>query len=214
MRQHVNPLSSFFQSIKDIPEPETLFENGGLPIHLDIGCARGKFLLAMASSNKQSNFLGIEIRESLVDAAEKERIELGLNNLKFLFCNANVSLNDWFKNIKGYPVTTVSIQFPDPWFKNRHKKRKVLNDSLVALLARNLDKGSTLFLQTDVLCLMEDMINTVDNSMCFDSNKVQLNLLENPFNFPTEREKYAIKKGILIFRKIYTRNQRNAVSNN
>ena len=74
MRQHVNPLSRFFQIEKELPAPNELFENIDLPIHLDIGCARGKFLLQMASTHKDWNFLGMEIREPLVIAAEKERI--------------------------------------------------------------------------------------------------------------------------------------------
>ncbi len=206
MRQHVNPLSSFFQTANEIPQPESLFSTNGLPIHLDIGCARGKFLIGMASSNKRSNFLGLDIREPLVNSAEKERVELGLDNLKFVFCNANISLNEWFKNLKGHPVNTVSLQFPDPWFKNRHNKRKVLNDCLISLLARNLKKGSQIFLQTDVLSVMEDMINIIDNSKCFHSKNIELNALKNPFDICTEREKYAIQKGLAVYRKIYTRN--------
>ena len=84
MRQHVNPLSHFFQLEKDLPEITELFNNIDLPIHLDIGCGRGHFLLEMAASNSQWNFLGLEIRESLVVGAEKDRVELGLNNLSCL----------------------------------------------------------------------------------------------------------------------------------
>ena len=48
MRQHVNPLSRFFQIKKDLPSPNELFANIDLPIHLDIGSARGGFLLKLA----------------------------------------------------------------------------------------------------------------------------------------------------------------------
>ncbi len=140
MRQHVNPLSRFFQIKKELPAPNELFENIDLPIHLDIGCARGKFLMEMASSNRNWNYLGFEIRESLVLSAEKERIDLGINNLRYLFCNVNVSLGGWLSSLKNNQVKVVSIQFPDPWFKLRHKKRRVINESLVYLLAKNFNE--------------------------------------------------------------------------
>ena len=78
----------------------------------------------MAMSQSQRNYLGVEIRKSLVVAAEKERQELGLTNLRFLFCNANVSLNNWLSNLSIDLLESVSIQFPDPWFKRRHQKRR------------------------------------------------------------------------------------------
>jgi len=206
VRQHVNPLSRFFQIEKELPAPNELFENIDLPIHLDIGCARGKFLMEMASSNRNWNYLGFEIRESLVLSAEKERIDLGINNLRYLFCNANVSLPGWLSSLKTNQVKIVSIQFPDPWFKLRHKKRRVINDSLIDLLARNLDEGSKIFIQTDVVDVMKEMSNIIDLSQYFEEFKSQLPLKVNPFNIATEREKYAIINKLKIYRKIYLRN--------
>ena len=206
MRQHVNPLSRFFQIEKELPAPIDLFENVDLPIHLDIGCARGKFLLEMASSYKNWNYLGVEIRESLVLSAEKERIDLGVNNLRYLFCNVNVSLDGWLSSLDNNQVKIVSIQFPDPWFKLRHKKRRVINDSLIDLLARNLDEGSKIFIQTDVVDVMKEMSNIIDLSQYFEEFKSQLPLKVNPFNIATEREKYAIINKLKIYRKIYLRN--------
>ena len=48
VRQHVNPLSRFFQQARPLPPADALFSQPELPLHLDIGCARGRFLLAMA----------------------------------------------------------------------------------------------------------------------------------------------------------------------
>ena len=69
MRQHVNPLSSFFQQPRPLPAPAELFPRPGQPLHLDIGCARGRFLLALAEQEPDSNHLGVEIRLALVEAA-------------------------------------------------------------------------------------------------------------------------------------------------
>ena len=89
MRQHVNPLSRFFRLPLEIPAIDELFENPDLPIHLDIGAARGKFLLEMAQLDSEQNYLGLEIRKPLVLKADAERQQLGLTNLRFVFCNVN-----------------------------------------------------------------------------------------------------------------------------
>ena len=66
MRQHVNPLSSFFQKPIELPSSDSLFLNNELPIHLDIGCARGQFLIDMALLNPKWNYVGVEIRSPLI----------------------------------------------------------------------------------------------------------------------------------------------------
>ena len=111
MRQHVNPLSRFFQLPLELPKIDQLFENSDLPIHLDIGSARGKFLLSMATEHPEYNFLGVEIRKTLVFAAERERELLKQKNLRFLFCNANVSLENWLSKLPIGLLKIVSIQF-------------------------------------------------------------------------------------------------------
>jgi len=65
MRQHVNPLSRFFQLPRELPAPEVLFGDPSLPIHLDIGSARGRFLLDLAAVQPHWNHLGVEIRLAL-----------------------------------------------------------------------------------------------------------------------------------------------------
>lgn len=95
MRQHVNPLSRFFQLPLELPAPHELFEHPNLPIHLDIGCARGFFLLELAAMQPERNHLGVEIRRPLVQAAQHDRDRQEQHNLHFLFCNANISLEAW-----------------------------------------------------------------------------------------------------------------------
>ena len=59
VRQHVNPLSRFFQLPLELPPPAELFSTPALPLHLDIGCARGGFLLALAQQQPGVNHLGV-----------------------------------------------------------------------------------------------------------------------------------------------------------
>ncbi len=208
LRQHVNPLSRFFQLPVDLPSPNDLFADPTKPIHLDIGSARGDFLIGMAEVYDDWNFLGVEIREKLVRSANVEVQSKGLKNIKFSFCNANISLERWLNHLPENLIQRVSIQFPDPWFKRRHYKRRVLQPSLLISLSRYLSYGSEFFIQSDVLEMIDSMNSLIMASSCFDI-KTHINdfsINHNPFPVQTNREKYAINKGFTIYRAFYIRN--------
>ncbi|MFL2496499.1 MAG: tRNA (guanosine(46)-N7)-methyltransferase TrmB, partial [Parasynechococcus sp.] len=95
MRQHVNPLSRFFQLPLQLPSPAELFVHPDQPIHLDIGCARGRCILGLAELNPAWNHLGVEIRRPLVTSADRDAVASGNGNVRVLFCNANISLESW-----------------------------------------------------------------------------------------------------------------------
>ena len=140
MRQHVNPLSKNFDKIESIPSLIEIFDDSKLKLHLDIGCAAGDFLFDLASVNNNWNYLGIEIRERLGKNAKLNVGEKKVKNLYFVFGNAKNILNDSqnkfiFKNVKS-----ISFNFPDPWFKKRHYKRRVIQPEFIKILSGSLQK--------------------------------------------------------------------------
>ena len=207
MRQHVNPLSRFFQLPLDLPAPQELFEHPHLPIHLDIGCARGFFLLELAAMQAERNHLGVEIRRPLVLAAQRDRDRQQQHNLHFLFCNANISLEAWMAALPPDQLQLVSIQFPDPWFKQRHRKRRVLQPALLLAIASALHPGRQLFLQSDVLAVIEPMVALVELSNCFvrpiDDQRPWRP--SNPLPVATERERYVEEQGQPTYRVLFER---------
>jgi tRNA (guanine-N7-)-methyltransferase len=209
VRQHVNPLSRFYQQPLALPPPAELFPRPALPIHLDIGCARGRFLLALASLEPQRNYLGLEIRRPLVDAAEAERRLLGLDHVRFLFCNANVSLEPWLAALPPGQLERVSIQFPDPWFKSRHHKRRVLQPALLRAIATGLAPGRQLFIQSDVLAVISPMVELIEASGCFSRPAQDSRPWRdgNPLPVPTERERHVQAQGLPVYRVLYERNR-------
>ncbi len=209
MRQHVNPLSRFFQAPRELPNIQDLFDRPDLPLHLDIGSARGKFLISMAQLNPNFNYIGVEIRDKLVKSANKERDLLNINNLHFLFCNVNVSLDSRLAFLPKDILQIVSIQFPDPWFKRRHWKRRVLQPSLLLELADLMIPGSKLFLQSDLFEVIQPMTFLINESDCFDRRIIndQYWLEENPLPIRSEREIYTLDKGFPVFRALYCRNK-------
>jgi len=208
VRQHVNPLSSVHQLPRPLPAPEALFAHPERPLHLDIGSARGSFLLAMARAEPECNLLGVEIRRPLVEAAEAERLAAGLTNLRYLFCNANVSLPDWLAALPEGLLALVTIQFPDPWFKKKHHKRRVLQPALLRALAAALAPGRQLFLQSDVPGVIEPMVALVEASGCFErpAGDARPWRQDNPLPVPTERESHVLKQGLPVYPVLYRRN--------
>ena len=208
MRQHVNPLSQFFQLPLSLPSKNVLFEKSHYPIHLDIGSAKGEFLIELASTYPDWNFVGLEIREPLVAFCEKKRKQLNLNNLKFLFCNVNVSLDEWLSDFDDGQLKRVSIQFPDPWFKRKHYKRRVLKTNLLNSIAKSMNKDGEIFIQSDILKLFNSMTNKMDESKYFNRKDLgdMILLDKNPYNVKTDRELYSLKKNLPIYREMYIRN--------
>ncbi len=208
MRQHVNPLSQFFQLPLSLPSKSDLFKNSHFPIHLDIGSAKGEFLIALALKYSSWNFVGLDIREPLVISSERKRKKLELENLKFLYCNVNISLDEWLSDLDYDQLKRVSIQFPDPWFKRKHIKRRVLKKSLINSIARYMSKEGELFIQSDIFNLIQSMTNVIDNSTFFERKEEQgLKWLDkNPYEACTDRELFVLKQNLPIYRAMYVRN--------
>ena len=102
VRQHVNPLSAVLLSQATPPEWSSVFRDPSLPLHLDIGCAHGKFAAALAKRHHGSaNVLGLEIREACVTLAEREGLLATADNLHLMFCNATTSLVPLLRHYPG-----------------------------------------------------------------------------------------------------------------
>ena len=206
MRQHVNPLSRNFKEIERIPSLIEMFGNSKLPLHLDIGCAAGEFLFELALVNASWNYLGIEIREKLVKNAKLKVREREIKNLYFLFGNAHNILNDVQSKLIIKNVKSISFNFPDPWFKKRHYKRRVIQPEFINILSNSLQKGSLIFIKTDVKDLFNYMDYTISSNFNFKTiDKRDFNYTEsfNPNKVKTNREKYVLEKQLDIFERIY-----------
>ena len=206
MRQHVNPLSSNFNQIERIPSLSEMFGDSKSNLHLDIGCAAGEFLFDLALVNTSWNYLGIEIREKLVKNAKLKVLEREIKNLYFIFGNANNILNDVQSKFIIKNLKSISFNFPDPWFKKRHFKRRVIQPEFINLLSIYLQKGSLIFIKTDVRELFDYMDCTISSNFNFkkiDQKSFNFSESFNPNKFKTSREKYVIVNQLEIFERIY-----------
>ncbi len=201
VHQHVNPLSPYYVFTPNPLALGDIFADASLPLHLDIGCARGRFILKMAELDKGRNFLGVEIREPLVTEANRIAHEANLTNLHYEFCNAMNEFDRLLENVPKGILQTVTIQFPDPWFKKKHAKRRMVNRELVETIVNNLAENGKIFVQTDIEFLADEMFELFRSKENFE----QILTEENPFPVKTERENAVEEKGLPVYRTIFKR---------
>ena len=206
MRQHVNPLSKNFDEIEKIPSLIEMFDDSKLNLHLDIGCAAGEYLFDLALENTNWNYLGIEIRERLVNTAKLKVRDKEIKNLYFVFGNANNILNNCDSKFLIKNLKSISFNFPDPWFKKRHHKRRVIQPEFINFLSNLMQKGSIIYIKTDVQGLFEYMDCTISSDLNFERiEKKDFNYSKsfNPNKVQTNREKYVVVNELDIFDSIY-----------
>ena len=127
-RQHVNPLSRRFEEPIHVPNWSQVLPNTTLPVHIDIGCARGKYLMELAQVKPEMNFIGIEIRQPVVQEAMENAAKSGLRNICFLHANMNFQMKRIMPSLlAAHKVGSISIFHPDPWMKKRHVKRRLVD---------------------------------------------------------------------------------------
>ncbi|MEW5861308.1 MAG: tRNA (guanosine(46)-N7)-methyltransferase TrmB [Cyanobacteriota bacterium] len=205
VRQHVNPLSSKYQTPVNPPDWQKIYADPTKPLHLDIGCAKGRFLLKMATVEPNWNYLGLEIRETLVEEANEWKQQAQLENLHYLFCNANNSLNPILSSLPVGTLQRVTIQFPDPWFKNRHAKRRVVQPEMLEVLAKYLVSGGVVFVQSDVEAIAVEMRDRFSSSPAFQRQGGDDWLDTNPLPVPTEREITTLSRDEPVYRALFIR---------
>jgi tRNA (guanine-N7-)-methyltransferase len=202
VHQHVNPLAPFYRQAPKAVDIESIFAEPDRPLLLDIGSARGRFLLRMAEAEPRWNYLGVEIRQPLVDEANRIGSGEGLTNLHYAFCNAMLWLDRLIDDVPAGILQAVTIQFPDPWFKKKHAKRRMVNAELVQTVVDKLAIEGRVFVQTDIEFLAEEMLELFGA----DKRLKKAAISENPFPVKTEREKAAEEKGLPVYRTMFITN--------
>jgi tRNA (guanine-N7-)-methyltransferase len=204
-RQHVNPLGLSFDTFRG--EAPRLIP--GRPIEVEIGCAEAQFLFERAAIDPDRVYLGFEVRDHLVDEVNEQAAELGVP-VQAIFANANKHLRSL---LPAASVARLFLNFPDPWFKNRHRKRRMIDAELVDAIAQVAEPGADILVQSDVwhvaleaMDLFErrdDVFENMAGSWSFWRQG-------NPFGARSWREAHCIADGLPIWRIRYKRSSSSA----
>ncbi|KAF2078175.1 hypothetical protein CYY_000559 [Polysphondylium violaceum] len=166
IRPHVNPFSPVLQMKVHIPDWKYKYQDLSLPFHIDLGCGRGEMLIDRSFSLQDRNYLGVDIRAAFVEVAQadldqrrektfdSEKIK---KNIDFLTSHVNVNFSHLAQSLPPNSIKEISILFPDPWWKKRHVKRRMLNSQLIQDIINSTPIGCKIYLMTDVASLLVDM---------------------------------------------------------
>lgn len=97
-----------------------LFPNKN-PLHIEIGCGKGQFMITLAKRNPDINYVAIEKYDSVLLRTLEKANEVELSNLKLTIMDAE-HISEYFD--KG-EVSRIYLNFSDPWPKNAHAKRRL-----------------------------------------------------------------------------------------
>lgn len=124
---------------------KSIFHRDGA-VAMEIGPGLGEFLTTIAARQPERNFFAVEHSKSRVEHIEGELRRRRLDNARVLHADATFVL----QLLPEACVDLIYIQFPDPWWKRRHHRRRLITPDFVAALRRSLRPGATIELITDV----------------------------------------------------------------
>ena len=157
VRHHVNPLADMTEHHFDG------FEND-CPIIMDIGADRGEFTMQLLEKfGETRNFIVCEIRKLLAEKLRK-KFEKYQNVVVF---DGDVTRN--FEKIirssidKNVTIEEIYINFPDPWFKDRHKKRRVITEKFLCSINEWVPSHVTWIFQTDQKQLFDETMEMLQS---------------------------------------------------
>ncbi|MFA5986606.1 MAG: rRNA adenine N-6-methyltransferase family protein [Parcubacteria group bacterium] len=193
VRHHVNPLA-------DMTEHSFAGFDNDRPIIMDIGADRGEFTQKLIEKfGDTKNFIVCEIRKPLAERLRKKFSD-----------HENVAVFDgdivrnFLKIIKpsvdrGVIVEEVYVNFPDPWFKDRHKKRRVITEKFVLKVQEWMPAGTKWIFQTDQKQLFEETVE-----MLRGIEGVTIEFFNNtPHDVTTKWEEAKIAQNSVIYRMMF-----------
>jgi tRNA (guanine-N7-)-methyltransferase len=197
-RQHVNPNQAHFAQFRgDRPVLD------GRAIELEIGCADAQFLFERAARDPSRMYIGLEIREDLVRLVNR-RARVQAQPVQAVLCQAQLHMSELFP---PGSVERVYINFPDPWFKRRHRARRMVDDALAATIAGVARPGAEVFVQSDVWDVALEAMAAFERDDRFDNLAGEWTFWRdgNPYGVRSWREQNAEETGLVIWRLRYLR---------
>ena len=173
------------------------FENPELPLSLELGCGKGRFISALAKTRPSYNYLGIDMEtHALIYAKQKLETE-HLGNARLLWHDISKSA-DFFADGEA---SEIFINFPNPWPKKRQQKRRLTHPRQLIQYRKYLKMGGEIWFKTDDQDLYEASLiyfPLMGFEILDSTENLQSDINSDPRNIMTEYEERWRKAGIKI----------------
>jgi tRNA (guanine-N7-)-methyltransferase len=124
---------------------EVLFGEA-MPLEVELGTGKGRFLAERAAAAPTTGFLGVERCRKYLTMTATRLARFALPNVRVVRTTAEDLL---FRCLADASVAAIHVYFPDPWPKKRHLKRRLLGPANVGRAAEVLRPGGMLLVKTD-----------------------------------------------------------------
>lgn len=167
------------------------------PIHIEIGCGKGSFVVGMAKMYPDVNFIAIEKVEDVIVMAMEKAVAEGVNNVRFMDVDAE-HIEEYFE--KG-EIKRIYLNFSDPWKKSKQAKRRLTHKNFLDRYKNVLNNGDYIWFKTDNQKLFEFSLNSFTEEN-FKLSNITLDLHDSGFegNVVTEYEQRFVELGQPIYR--------------
>jgi len=142
-------LSFHYRELEAIPKPWQSDQIFGrvAPLEVEVGSGKGLFLRQVSVAHPERDFIGLEVSQKYARFSAAGLAKLGVRNAIVIHGDALRFFAEWLPDCS---VEAVHVYFPDPWWKKRHKKRRVMKESFLRDVERVLTPGGRLHFWTDV----------------------------------------------------------------
>jgi tRNA (guanine-N7-)-methyltransferase len=173
----------------------------GAWVELEIGPGRGWFLVERVEVEPRVAMVGLEIRRKWATIVDGRLAARGLRSRARVFAEDAGSALPRLEPDSS--IRRIFVNFPDPWWKKRHQKRRLVQSQFLDEVARLLEPAGELFLQTDVeerARTHEQLISRDVRFAPWGDTPESARLADNPYGARSPRERRAIAEGLPIFR--------------
>jgi tRNA (guanine-N7-)-methyltransferase len=169
----------------------------GRAVELELGSGRGWFIIERLEAEPATTIIGLEIRRKWATIVDERLNKRGLAERARVFAEDARLVLPRFVDAS---VAIAFVHFPDPWWKKRHTKRRLVTPDLVRELARVLVAGGELFVQTDVAERAQAYVEAVALEPRLVPVPGGPEVSENPYGALSPRERRAIADGLPVTR--------------
>lgn len=183
-------------AMPDILPLQSIFGNAN-PVHLEIGCGKGKFVCQTAKLNPNINYVAVEkISNVLIEALERTKEE-NLHNVYYLNCAAEV-LQRYFK---VGSISRIYLNFSNPLPKEGYKKQRLTHPRFLNIYRNLLKDGGEIVQKTDDYAFYLFSLESYKEAgykIIYTCENLALNPVEG--DVETEHEKLFKERGKPIYR--------------
>jgi len=131
------------------------------PVHLEIGSGSGHWTAEFARIHPDLNLMAVEKYTKEIRRAKGKIRRRGLTNIRFLRGDGAYFLATY---VADASLDAIHIYFPDPWFKKRHLKRRLIRPEVAVHLARALKPAAPLHVKTDIDAYQDQILDVLGST--------------------------------------------------